>query len=95
MDFFMLFSELTFFAATSCTDPPIPPADSNLVLLPHPPEIPFWQTVSYGCEEGHFFDHDRDAFSIEVRCKNDSTWEVPNQWQGCSRPEGKTHINIK
>lgn len=83
----------TFFPASSCINPPIPPNDTHLVVLydfANETEIAFGDVVFYQCEEGFFFEEDFFMKNFTIDCQPSGSFIEPGQWKRCLDPNGNS-----
>ena len=57
------------------------------VQYDHP--INFYSYVSYVCDEGYWFEEDREQEDYLVMCKPDGTFKYPDEWPKCVNSELK------
>ncbi len=77
------------FSVTGCTDPPIPPKESNLTMdYEKGTEVPLGEVVKYRCRPGFAFEKDPTLNHFEVVCHENGTFEHPKYWKTCAPPTG-------
>ena len=52
--------------------------------------VEFYDTVSYSCEEGFFFDEDKEMTHFELTCLDsvDGAWSYLDPERKCVHPQG-------
>ena len=63
--------------------------------------VEFGHNVSYMCQEGLYFEMDRDMIEFQVTCLETGSWDEPLFWPGCVQtvhcgpPPPKHELGIK
>ena len=74
--------------------------ETNKECLKNPPlrynsdgyPVPFWTNVTYECQPGYFFKHDKQQKSFAVTCRDNGYFFEPSPWPMCIR--GKCHASL-
>jgi hypothetical protein len=68
--------------SVKCVNPPIPP-HSHLKIGGGQNQFNFNENVTYVCETGYYFQHDKDLETFDVLCLPGGTFAAPNSWPAC------------
>ena len=50
----------------------------------------FGEVAVYECEDGYFFDQDKDQLNFTLTCMEDGNWTDHKPWHWCDFPASKT-----
>lgn len=82
--------------AYACVNPPQPDPAKHIILTNYTAgaEISFGSNIRYECENGYYFDHNKDLEGFNVECQAGGAWSTDANVGGkfCVRPEGKCLI---
>ena len=73
-------------AWVECVNPPLPEG-RHLRYNSDGYPVPFWTNVTYECQPGYFFRHDKEQRSFAVTCRDNGYFFEPSPWPTCIRGE--------
>ena len=77
--------------AANCANPPVPPSETNLVLIYVEGErVEFGEQVYYKCKPHHFFDESFERKNFSLTCNPDGSFDDPHPWKHCTHISGRT-----
>ena len=68
---------------TQCLYPPPPPDNTLLLSTWRGDPVEFHDNVSYVCQEGLYFEQDREMAEYNLTCQTDGSWIEPPVWPIC------------
>ena len=67
----------------ACLHPPGPPEGSGVRLEWDGLPVEFTANISYTCEEGQYFEADKDLPEYNITCLETGAWDEPKEWPIC------------
>lgn len=77
---------------TKCLEPEDPATFLGLRREWNGMPVPFWENVTYMCQQGLYFVEDRDKAGFSVTCQDNGQFDYPLNWPPCTRGEHRTNF---